>query len=413
MRTKLRFSLNRFVSLASSALIATMLLTACGSSSNSTTTGTGGGTNGGSGTSGGNGGTGGGTGGGSSSAPATVAFVYVGGGSLNGSGMISGFNITSDALAHPLTGSPFSGPAGSVVTNGTFVFATDGTNIQTYTRNSDGSLVRGPSISGVAHNDTPTDSAVGSLMTDRMGQNLYAAEINFQGADNDAYAQFAIGNGGALNFLTNSAINVNAGSHLTFSQDNRFAYGQGCFFINWDLFGLARQADGTIQFFNDNAAIPTTGNPNDTLCPENSSASARNFLAEEVGIIGNGATTFFLVTYKINNDGTLSLVPNSNVPTTISPVLAFDPAGNNLAVAGTGGIQVFNLNDSGVLAPLGAPQQTAVKFDDAKWDTTGHLYAIGNSALYVFNFTNGALSMAAGSPYTVTSEGSLTVLPAP
>lgn len=410
MRRALRVQCFRFPSLLVILLFTAVLLTACGSSNNSSSPNTGGipgGTIGGGGT-GGSGGTGGGTG----TGQATVAYVYVGGSNFGGSALISGFNITADAVAHPLPRSPYSGPAGSVVTNGAYVFATDGTNIQTYTRNADGSLVRGPSISGVAHNDTPTGSGVGPLTLDRTGQNLYVGEINFQGAENDAIAQFAIVSGGVLNFLTNSAINVDAASPLTFSQDNRFAYGQGCYFINFDLFGLARQANGTLQFFNDNAAIPLTGNPNDTVCPDSSSASAKNYLALEAGVVGTSNPNNFLATYRINSDGTLSLVPNSNVPVTIGGVLAFDPSGNYVALAGSGGIQVFQLNANGIPAPLGMPQQTSVKFDAARWDNSGHLYAIGNSGLYVFNFAQGILTEA-GSPYPVSSEGSLTVLPLP
>jgi hypothetical protein len=417
MRRALGVQYVYFPSLLVILLFTAVLLTGCGSSNKSTlsnTGGTPGGANGGGTGPGGSGGTGGtgGTGGGTGSGQPTVAYVYVGGNNFGGSALISGFNITADAVAHPLPGSPYSGPAGSVVTNGAYVFATDGTNIQTYTRNPDGSLVRGPSISGVAHNDTPIGSGVGPLTLDRTGQNLYVGEINFQGADNDAIAEFAIGSGGVLNFLTNSTINVDFASPLTFSQDNHFAYGQGCYFINFDLFGLARQANGTLQPFNDNAAIPPTSSPNETVCPESSSASAKNYLALEAGIVGTGNPNYFLVTYRINSDGTLSLVPNSNVPVTTGGVVAFDPSGNYLAIAGSGGVQVFQLNASGVLAPLGTPQQTSVKFDAVRWDSSGHLYAIGNSALYVFNFAQGVLTEA-GSPYPVSSEGSLTVLPSP
>ena len=413
MRRALRVQYVCFPSLLVFLLFTAVLLTACGSSNRSTSSNTGGtpgGTNGGGTGSGGGGG--GGTGGGTGSGQPTVAYVYVGGNNFGGSALISGFNITADAVAHPLPGSPYSGPAGSVVTNGAYVFATDGTNIQTYTRNSDGSLARGSSISGVVHNDSPTGSGVGQLTLDSTGQNLYVGEINFQGADNDAIAEFAIGSGGVLKFLTNSTINVDFGSALTFSQDNRFAYGQGCYFINFDLFGLARQANGTLQSFNDNAAIPLTGNPNDTVCPDSSSASANNFLALEASTVGTSNSNNFLVTYRINSDGTLALTPNPNVPVTIGGVLAFDPSGNYLALAGIGGIQVFQLNASGILMPLGSPQQTSVKFDAARWDNSGHLYAVGNSALYVFNFAQGILTEA-GSPYPVSSEGSLTVLPGP
>lgn len=418
MRRRFRISLLSFLSLFTLLLIATVLVTGCGSSNNHSSTFTPGGTSGGPGTGGGSGsgtgsgGSGSGGSGGGTPTPSTVAYVYVGGTNSNSPNLITAFNVTSDGMAHLLPGSPFTGPAGFLVTNGAYVFGTDGTNIQAYTRNPDGTLVRGPSISGVAHNDTPIGSGVGFMTLDRTGQDLYAGEINFQGADNDAVATFAVGAGGTLNFVANSAINVDAGGPLTFSQDNRFAYGQGCYFINWDLFAMARQSNGSLQFVPDNATIPSTGNPNDTVCPQASSASARNYLAEQVGIIGNGVTTPFLVTYKINGDGTLSLVPNSNVGTAIGGQLAFDPSGNFLAVAGTGGIQVFQLTAAGILAPVGVPQLTSINFNSVRWDNTGHLYAVGNGALYIFNSANGVITQAPGSPYAVSLQGSLAVLPA-
>ncbi len=402
------------------ALSVAVLLSGCGSNnksaSSSTTAAPGTGTN----TSTNSGGTstnsGGGTssGSGNGSSATTVAYVYTGGTNMNAN-LISGFSITSDGTAHALPGSPYSGPGGYVVSNGAYLFATDGTNIQSYARNSDGSLTRGPSISGVAHNDTPTGAGVGTLVLDRTGQDLYAGEINFQGADNDATASFAIGSGGALNFIANSAINVNAASRLTFSQDNRFAYGQGCYFINWDLFGMARQSNGSLQFTPTNAAIPPTTIPNATLCPGNSSASAKNYLAVEVGIAGNNVPNGFLVTYIINSDGTLSLVPNSNVQLSFAGgnAMAFDPTGTYLAVGGQGRIQVFQLSSSGMLTPLGTPQQTSATFDAAQWDSSGHLYAVANSNLYIFNFSKGVLTQASGSPYPIATEGSLVVVPAP
>ncbi len=418
MRRALRVPSLPFLSLIAFLVFAVALATGCGSNNNSnrpitpggTSGGGTGGSGGGSGSGGGTGGTTGGTGGGTPS-PSTVAYVYVGGTNSNNPNLITGFNVTPDGVAHALPGSPYTGPAGFVVTNGAYVFATDGTNIQSYTRNPDGTLVRGPSISGVAHNDSPVGSGVGALTLDRTGQDLYAGEINFQGADNDAVASFAVGSGGNLNFIANSAISVNSGGQLTFSQDNRYAYGQGCYFINWDLFAMARQSNGSLQFVPSNAAIPSTGNPNDMVCPQASSASAKNYLALEAGIVGNGATTPFLVTYTINSDGTLTLIPNSNVQTTIGGQLAFDPSGNFLAVAGQGGIQVFQLGSNGVLVPIGTPQQPSITFNAVKWDTTGHLYAVADSGLYIFSSNAGMLTASAGSPYPVSLQGSLTVLP--
>jgi hypothetical protein len=60
-------------------------------------------------------------------------------------------------------------------------------------------------------------------------------------------------------------------------------------------------------------------------------------------------------------------------------------------------------------------------FDSVKWDGGGHLYAItssqgcgsGGCGLYVFNWNGSSLSLAPGSPYSVSQPNSLAVLSAP
>ncbi len=116
-------------------------------------------------------------------------------------------------------------------------------------------------------------------------------------------------------------------------------------------------------------------------------------------------------TYKVNGDGTLSLVSNSEVTTGInsSAALAFDPTGTYLAVAGTGGLQLYSLGSDGTLTQSAAPQDIGVNFVDVAWDDSNHVFATASSQLYVFTSASGALTAAPGSPHSGGSA--LAVLP--
>ncbi len=410
MRHTLRTRMS-FVSLQLlTAFLVLLLIAGCGSSNNKTAANTPappsapGGNGGGTGNPGGSG-----TGGSGS----TVAFVYVGTNTNNGPGQIGAFSLTNDGVLHTVNGSPYNGASGFPVVTSANLFATDGTNIQTYTRNADGSLTTGPSINGVAHNDTPTGSAVGNLSLDRSGKSLYAAEINFQGPDNGAYAFFNIGSGGTLAFLANSPINVNV-SPLSFSQDDRFGYSFGCYFINPTINGYTRSSNGLLTPFTTNAALPPLPFPNANLCPGPIAVSARNFLASSYNTAGQGGNAM-LASYRILGDGSLALVQTATANTTALAGIsgmAFDPTGNFLAIAGQGGLQIYQLAPDGTLAALGTPQLTSVSFNDVRWDHANHLYALAGSTLYIFNVNGGVATQASGSPYNVTVNGALlAVLP--
>jgi hypothetical protein len=340
----------------------------------------------------------------------TVAYVYTG--TINVAGVpnqITGFSVTSDGVAHVLPGSPYSGPSSFPVVSSGFVFANDLTNIETYRRNSDGSLTPISSISGVAHNQIVHDSGVGAMVLDHTGSSLYVVEINFDGTNNDAYATFSVGRNGRLSFVANGPSGVNFNGPLTFSQDNRFAYGQGCYFLGWDLFGYERLSNGALQL------IAAHGNPPpsmETLCPGPSAASAKNVLAVAVGNPGINTNTQ-LATYLINSNGTLTLSSNSLLVTPFSSVssVAFDPTGTYLAVGGYFGVQIYKLGAGADLIPVGTPAVSSSIINDLKWDKTNHVYALSGKSLHILNFSQGALSEAAGSPYSVAQQGVLAVLP--
>jgi 6-phosphogluconolactonase (cycloisomerase 2 family) len=253
---------------------------------------------------------------------------------------------------------------------------------------------------------------VSSLSVDRSGQTLYAGELNYDSTGNNAYSYFAIGSSGAVSFLNSSGIDSNYHAPLVFSQDNQFAYGEGCYHLGWELFGFARNSDGTLTSFDPGAALPPNNDPDTMWCPTDSDVSVANYLALAYRDLSQQNGFYYLATYAINSDGTLGLVQGSEVttPFTGESSVAFDPTGTYLAVAGQAGIQVYQLASNGVLTAVGNVQQPTVAFVEVRWDNDNHLYAISDSGLYIFSSNQGALSLL-GSPYSVAGAGSLAVLP--
>ena len=320
--------------------------------------------------------------------------------------------MAADGSATPVPGSPFTGANGSLATNGKFMIATDGTNIVSFAIRADGALAQVSTIDGTAHNDTPIGSGVGALSLDRGGGTIYAGEINFQGADNNAIAIFKLAPNGVLSFIANSAINVNFGGTLAFTPDNQHAYGQGCFFLGWQLFGLTRNPDGTLTSFDDHAPSPPIQN-NQFYCPGPSSVSpSGDFLTGVIAPEGQTGVNDKLSVYAINRGGTLSLVASSVMATPFMFIsdIAFDPSGNFLAAATSNGVQIYRLT-SGTLAAMGSPQDPNVSFDQVQWDNFGHLYAISNSAqrLFIYTAKRGVLSAAPGSPHSVANPTGIAV----
>jgi 6-phosphogluconolactonase (cycloisomerase 2 family) len=379
---------------------------ASGGGSGSGGSGSGSGGSGGSG-SGGSGGSG---GGGSDSA---VAYVYVGAPNLSSAGApIEGFAVASDGTAQTIAGSPFNVASDSVVASSSYAFATDGTNIVSHSIGSGGTLQQVSTIDGTANNQIPNGSAVQALSLDRTGATLYAAELNYDGTGNNAFSSFGIGSSGGLTFLNSSSEDANDHGPLAFSQGNQYAYGEGCYHFNSEIYGFSRSGDGTITSVNTNAQLPPNIDPNTLWCPDDSAASAGNFLAVVFYDLSQQNGTYYLATYTINSDGTLALVANSEIatPFTGETAMSFDPSGQYLAVAGGAGIQVYQISAAGLLTAVGDVQQPSLAFLALRWDGAGHLYAVTSEGLYIFSSNNGQLTLD-GSPYPVTNAGSLAVVP--
>jgi WD40 repeat protein len=127
-----------------------------------------------------------------------------------------------------------------------------------------------------------------------------------------------------------------------------------------------------------------------------------------------------LATYVADSSGNLTTTStNSNMPTSAVTNsasnsltgIAISPSGSLLAVAGTGGLQVFHFNGANPITAYTGPL-TNDEIDQISWDKNNHLYAISQSKgkLYVFTVSATTYSQASGSPYAITNPGNLVVL---
>jgi hypothetical protein len=336
-----------------------------------------------------------------------VAYAYVG--EKTTPGEISAFAVHLNGMISRVSGSPFRGPAQNLVVSSRYVFATDQLNMTTYTRLANGALVLTSAVK--AHNDTPSNALVGGMTLDRTGSSLYASEVIFRGGvspDFATYSEFAVTSGGKLVFRSNAPA-LNDGSSLQFSQDNKFAYGENCFFMNWDILAFDRGASGQLTPFNPGNTFPPTL-PQETPCPNQMTVSAKGYLAIAWGDIGSIAKQSIEV-LRITPSGALQHVSNLRTNFAFISGMKFDPTGKYLAVAGPAGIESFRLNTNGTLTLLSAPILKSTRLFGLQWDSVGHVYAISSGALYVFRTQNGILALA-GQPVSVTKPQSLAVLTA-
>jgi hypothetical protein len=349
---------------------------------------------------------------GSGNSQAAVAYSYIGTTGRSTAG-IYGFSIAPDGTATPVPGSPAAGPSSYVVTNSAFVFGSDTENIATYTRANDGSLQQSSSTYAVLSNASEP-WAVQALSLDHSGQTLYAMEN--AGSDDLYYFFFSIGSNGKITNIGKIGPNVDYVSPLMFSPDNNYAYGYGCFHVGWDITGFRRNNDGALAplaYNATNQGFPAYAGTGQYYCPLSEAISQTGYLV--VADTELGTNTSGLGAYKINSaDGSLSFVQSSTLATLLSKVngMNFDRNGQYLAVAGNGGIQMYQFTRAGTFTPIGGVQQPGPNYLAVQWDIDNHLYAISSSGLSVFTNSQGTLTPASGSPHAAGTTATLAVLPA-
>ena len=353
-------------------------------------------------------------------------FVYVSGFPAGTSGTTSsivGFQVAADGSTTAVPGSPYtlSGIASLAASpSGKFLFGSlsgtsPGTGLEYFTDSvaADGSLSTTSSTTQVPN--SPDNGAAPLMLewvtTDRTGATLYGS-VGSGGPPSPGsqwMSEYAIGSTGSLSLL--GATDASNMSPMSFTPDNRFAY------YVWSVPGapspdrgitaLVRNSDGTLSLsrstttggFAVPAGLPLDSLPDDAVVAPNS-----NYLALTWG---NGAPEGITV-YSIGSDGSINNpTPFLALPAGAGRTMAWDPTGTYLFVSGQGSyfgngdIYVVQFDSTAnTVSMVSTTKSAADLFSPQMFFLNGHLFVAneGDQNLYVYNFANGDLTPAPGSP---------------
>lgn len=342
-----------------------------------------------------------------------VAYVYVGGDDITAYSAASNGKLTS------IPGSPFTGSVSYLAGNGKFLFGStaSSTDIETYEVESNGALRYVASENAVSPDGGCGEA--GEIFTDHSGETLYDMAYFGNQCSNNTFEQFSVNQStGKLSYLGIEGNDNQINGRLSFTKNNLFAYSADCFRTMPSIYGFRRNSNGKLTQLNINPAIPDAPE-NDAYCPWLAESDPFNHLAvtlqaldENQNLVGPNV----LAIYTVSSSGSLTTgsttknMPAVEVGENINAMTA-SPAGNLLAVAGSGGLQVFHFNGASPITHF-TGLLTSAAVDQIFWDNNNHLYAISGAVnkLWVFTVTPTGYSQAPGSPYSVNAPQGLRVM---
>ena len=346
-------------------------------------------------------------------ATAPVAYVYVSS-YPNSKNQINAYAAASNGTLTTVSGSPFSTNLNYMALNGSWLFATNGINIDSFSIASNGSLKHVDSYIAGTNYGGP-----GDLFLDHTGASLYAGYINLNGTGNSGYQAYSIDKStGKITLVNEAGSSPELSQELSFIGNNQYAYGSSCYHFTPVIFGFKRQSNGALTELNISPPLPKPPS-GDFYCTYLAAADPTTHVAIPVHpLTGNwgDAGPYQLATYTANSAGNLSTTSTySNMPkVAVGSVTALrmSPSGKFLAVGGTLGMQIFHFNGASPVTKY-TGLITASEVDQIFWDNANHLYAISRSGgkLYVFTVTSTGVLQAPGSPHFLTNPEYLIVLP--
>jgi hypothetical protein len=358
-------------------------------------------------------------------ASSPVAYVYVSSTSATNINQINAFAAAPNGKLTRVAGSPFSQDVQYLAANGTHLFGTNGTTIYAYAIAANGALRQVASIDAQGFNQSDCGGPIG-LFLDPRGATLYDIDI-YSDCANNAYQFFGGGGGstGGLSYRgTTAASSPEFIAPLSFTGNNRYAYGASCYHFSAMIYGFVRGSDGVLTLLNINPPLPAAKN-GDFYCTYLAAADTANHLAIPVqplsGYSWQQVGPFQLATYTADSSGNLNTNSTyANMPATavtnatgnFLTDISASPTGKLLAVAGKGGVQVFHFNGANPITHYTGLLSTE-EIDHVFWDHDNHLYAISQSAgkLFVFTVTPTHYNQAPGSPHAITNPGNIAVSP--
>ena len=342
---------------------------------------------------------------------AANTFAYAG-----NSTNIAGFEIAADGSTTPVPGSPFTlgGEGLTASPRGNFLFGS-GQGIFTYSVGANGGLSTASSTTQIPADPVtgaklPSGSGAGWLTTDRTGATLYGGEANGSSSTGDQWmSEYAIGSSGSLSTL--GAIDTkNETGPLNFTSDSHYAYFSAFPPVqNPSVIELVtRNPDGTLAK-NGPLSLPLpAGVPPGAYSGSPVASPNSNYLAvplQQNGF-GGGGSAGGIAVYAINSDGTvgaptpfLNLISSGGVPGSSS--LVWDSSGQYVFASTVGTIYVIRFDSSASMIALAGTTtyttDTTTVTDRISY-LNGHLFIAHGQNLYVYNFSNGALTQAPGIP---------------
>ncbi len=353
------------------------------------------------------------------------AFVYVASSPNSGGVQTYAFAVATDGTLTPLAGSPFPTGVSLMAANRSYLFGTNGIDIDSFSIASDGTFQQVASINAQQLNGQLSNGTYcggpGALFLDPTGTNLYANDYDGDICANNAFQSFDLNtSSGQLTYLgVSSAASPEFLGVLSFIGNKIDAYGSSCYHYKALIYGFARNSDGTLTSLNINPAMPAaqTGN---FYCPYLAAADTTNHVAIPVQPLDVASwqpvAPYQLAIYTADSSGNLTTASTySNMPSISAGfvrAIAMSPSGELLAVAGTSGLQVFHFDGANPITPY-TGLLASDEVDQVFWDNNNHLFAIGQATgkLFVFTVTPTTNSQAPGSPYTIASPTSVFVLP--
>jgi len=349
-------------------------------------------------------------------ASAPVAYVYLTSSPSNGQSQIDGYTAAADGELTPIPGTPFSTAIYDIVANGTWLFGTDGINLDSFSIAANGSLKQVDTL------EVEPDGGLNSLFLDHTGTSLYA---DYYTTNNEELAYSIDNSTGKLTYLDNIQAGPGFGYVESFVGDNEYAYESTCYQFSPSIYGIQRSSNGAITMLNPNQVYPTARS-GDFYCPWSAAADPTDHLVIAVQPLNGNWTPqgpYQLATYTVDSAGQLSTTSTyENMPKTEAGGSGSEssyvsdywmsPSGKLLAVAGTSGLQLFHFNGANPITKY-TGLLVSDEVSEVFWDSSNHLYAISPAAgkLWVFTATPTSVKPAPGSPYSITSPQSLVVLP--
>ena len=352
---------------------------------------------------------------------APIAYIYVSSTPTSGANKeVEAFAASTTGKLTPVPGSPFQENVTSMAVNGKYLFAanSNGFDIDSYLMEPDGALRYVTSFNAANSEDC---NVLGPLFLDHTGATLYDMEFKGSGCSNNTYESFTLNKANAhLEKLGNSDPNRWLYLSASFIGNNQYAYSAACSEnMYWGIYGFKRESNGMLTQA-DISATPPRAPKGYFYCPSQAAADPSNHVAIAMQPVNQ--QTFSpdkpprLATFTAAADGNLSTTSTAgNMPeTSVGSVtdLNMAPSGKLLAVAGTGGLQIFHFNGA---SPITAYTGLLTKdeIDQFFWDNQNDLYAISRTAgkLFVFTITPSGYHQAPGSPYSIDRPQNIIVQP--